>query len=143
MTKPSKLSSDLHFSPAVVSLVLSLQTFFSTFQQSCLKVIQQFYSFSRFLQMSSDTDSSPLYLGLDLSTQQLKAIVINEQLQTVADEAISFNDKTLLAHHVQPNGFVIDPKDKRCVTTPAFVFLEALGKTIINLSIRWNNRDEV
>jgi xylulokinase len=78
--------------------------------------------------MSAENARPRLYLGLDLSTQQLKSIVINEQLQTIAEEAISFNDKTLLVHHVQPNGFVIDKDDKRCITTPVFVFLEAIGK---------------
>ena len=70
--------------------------------------------------------SNRLYLGLDLSTQQLKGIVIDEELKTIAEEAISFNDKTLLTHHVQPNGFVVDKDDKRCITTPVFVFLEAI-----------------
>ena len=76
------------------------------------------------------TSSTDLYLGFDLSTQQLKAIVINGQLQTVAEEAISFNDRSLLVHHVQPNGFVVDRDDPRCVTTPVLVFLEALGNSI-------------
>jgi xylulokinase len=67
-----------------------------------------------------------LYLGLDLSTQQLKGVVIDEQLQTIAEEAVSFNDKSLLVHNVQPNGFVVDQNDKRCITTPVFVFLEAI-----------------
>jgi xylulokinase len=70
--------------------------------------------------------SNRLYLGLDLSTQQLKGIIIDEQLQTIAEEAISFNDKSLLVHHVQPNGFVVDKNDKNCITTPVFVFLEAI-----------------
>jgi len=78
--------------------------------------------------MSGENAPQRLYLGLDLSTQQLKGVVINEQLQTVAEEAISFNDQSLLVHHVQPNGFVVDKNDKRCITTPVLVFLEAIGK---------------
>ena len=78
--------------------------------------------------MSGDRASQRLYLGLDLSTQQLKGVVIDEQLQTIAEEAVSFNDKSALVHHVQPNGFVVDQNDKRCITTPVFVFLEAIGK---------------
>jgi hypothetical protein len=78
--------------------------------------------------MSSEKGSQRLYLGLDLSTQQLKGVVINEQLETIAEEAISFNDQSLLVHNVQPNGFVVDKNDKRCITTPVFVFLEAIGK---------------
>lgn len=90
--------------------------------------------FDRFLQMSSSTR---LFLGLDSSTQQLKAIVIDENLQTIAEESISFNDQSILQHHVQPNGFVVDRDDPRCITTPVFVFLEALGKknSTINRSI--------
>jgi hypothetical protein len=79
--------------------------------------------------MSTDKIRPRLYLGLDSSTQQCKAIVIDEQLQTIAEEAVSFNDKSSLVHHVQPNGFIVDKNDKRCITTPVFVFLEALGKT--------------
>ena len=78
--------------------------------------------------MSGEKARQRLYLGLDLSTQQLKGVVIDEQLQTIAEEAISFNDKSILVHHVQPNGFVVDQNDKRCITTPVYVFLEAIGK---------------
>jgi hypothetical protein len=41
--------------------------------------------------MSGNKVGPRLYLGLDLSTQQLKGVVIDEQLQTIAEEAISFN----------------------------------------------------
>jgi hypothetical protein len=44
------------------------------------------------------------------------------------------NDQSSLVHHVQPNGFVVDQNDKRCITTPVWVFLEAIGnvkRTII------------
>ncbi|CAF4593184.1 unnamed protein product, partial [Rotaria magnacalcarata] len=68
--------------------------------------------------MSNENVTQRLYLGIDLSTQQIKCIVIDEQLQTIAEEAISFNDNSLLVHHVQPNGFVVDKNDKRCITTP-------------------------
>ncbi|CAF4747823.1 unnamed protein product, partial [Rotaria magnacalcarata] len=68
--------------------------------------------------MSNENVTQRLYLGIDLSTQQIKCIVIDGQLQTIAEEAISFNDNSLLVHHVQPNGFVVDKNDKRCITTP-------------------------
>ncbi|CAF4155462.1 unnamed protein product [Rotaria socialis] len=84
--------------------------------------------------MSNENVAQRLYLGIDLSTQQIKCIVIDEQLQTIAEEAISFNDKSLLVHHVQPNGFVVDKNDKRCITTPVFVFLEALDVALQKLS---------
>jgi xylulokinase len=91
--------------------------------------------------MSGDKASQRLYLGLDLSTQQLKGVVIDEQLKTVAEEAISFNDKSLLVHNVQPNGFVVDENDKRCITTPVFVFLEAIGKINFKNHCRSNSSD--
>lgn len=78
--------------------------------------------------MSNNKTSSRFYLGLDLSTQQLKGVVIDEQLETIAEAAVGFNDQSILVHHVQPNGFVVDKNDNRCVTTPVFVFLEAIGK---------------
>ncbi|CAF5071309.1 unnamed protein product [Rotaria sp. Silwood1] len=84
--------------------------------------------------MSNEKVSQHLYLGLDLSTQQIKCIVIDEQLQTIAEEAVSFNDKSLLVHHVQPNGFIVDKNDNRCITTPVFVFLEALDVLFQKLS---------
>ncbi|CAF2028178.1 unnamed protein product [Rotaria magnacalcarata] len=84
--------------------------------------------------MSNENVTQRLYLGIDLSTQQIKCIVIDEQLQTIAEEAISFNDNSLLVHHVQPNGFVVDKNDKRCITTPVFVFLEALDVVLQKLS---------
>ena len=82
--------------------------------------------------MSKESSPSSLYLGLDLSTQQLKAIVIDEQLETIAEEAVSFNDQSILCHHVQPNGFIVDPNDTRCITTPVFVFLEAIGNMTLH-----------
>jgi len=78
--------------------------------------------------MLDENKHQRLYLGLDLSTQQLKSVVIDEELNTIAEEAINFNDRSLLVHHVQPNGFVIDKNDNRCITTSVLVFLEALGK---------------
>jgi xylulokinase len=81
--------------------------------------------------MTHEENHQRLYLGLDLSTQQLKSVVIDEQLNTIAEEAISFNDKSLLVHHVHPNGFIVDKTDNRCITTPVLVFLEALGKFLI------------
>ena len=82
--------------------------------------------------MSVDEDHPRLYLGLDLSTQQLKSVVVDEQLNTIAEEAVNFNDQSLLVHHVQPNGFLVDPIDPRCITTSVLVFLEALGSTVIS-----------
>ena len=92
--------------------------------------------------MSNKNESQRLYLGLDLSTQQLKGIVIDEQLQTIAEQAVSFNDKSTLVHHVQPNGFIVDKNDNRCVTTPVYVFLEAIGSVKIDEILKDNETDQ-
>jgi hypothetical protein len=89
--------------------------------------------------MIDERNHQRLYLGLDLSREQLKSVVIDEQLNTIAEEAVSFNDKSLLVYHVQPNGFVIDKNDYRCITTPVLVFLEALGKQILTFDFILNS----
>ncbi|KAK7213813.1 hypothetical protein V2G26_020991 [Clonostachys chloroleuca] len=41
--------------------------------------------------MPSFSDSGPLYLGFDLSTQQLKAVVVDSNLQTVGQAKVDFD----------------------------------------------------
>jgi hypothetical protein len=78
--------------------------------------------------MSDEKNHQRLYLGIDLSVPQLKGVVIDEQLNIIAEEAISFNDKSLFVYHIQPDGFVIDETDNHFMKTPVLMFLEALGK---------------
>ncbi|CAF1148477.1 unnamed protein product [Adineta steineri] len=73
--------------------------------------------------MTDKKNHQRLYLGLDLSTHQLKGVIIDEHLNTIAEEAIHFNDKSLLVNYVQSHGFAVD---NHCITTPVLVFLEAL-----------------
>ena len=51
--------------------------------------------------MSNEKDPSRLYLGLDLSTQQLKAVVINDQLQTIAEADESLKLRNFSAPSIQ------------------------------------------
>lgn len=37
------------------------------------------------------TKMSELFLGLDLSTQQLKALIVGEQLEVVKEESVHFD----------------------------------------------------
>lgn len=71
--------------------------------------------------MLDDKDHQSLYLGLDLSIEELKGVVIDEDLNIIAEEVISFNDKSLV-------GDVLEKNDQCLITTPVLVFLEALGK---------------
>ncbi|KDQ18995.1 hypothetical protein BOTBODRAFT_103051 [Botryobasidium botryosum FD-172 SS1] len=67
--------------------------------------------------------SPPLFLGLDLSTQQLKAIIIDEAENIVFEGSIHF-DKDL-PHHGTVNGAVPGP-DEAEMTCPVAVWLESL-----------------
>ena len=69
--------------------------------------------------MSAD----PLFLGLDLSTQQLKAIVISEDSAVVHEVSVGF-DKDLPRYGTK-NGALKGP-DEGEVTSPVSMWLEAL-----------------
>ncbi|KAF9006062.1 hypothetical protein BDQ17DRAFT_1239609 [Cyathus striatus] len=73
--------------------------------------------------MSSD---SPLFLGLDLSTQQLKAIVISQDSSIVHESSVHF-DKDL-AHYGTTNGALSG--DDGEVTSPVAMWLEAIDLLI-------------
>ncbi|THH15260.1 hypothetical protein EW146_g5179, partial [Bondarzewia mesenterica] len=72
--------------------------------------------------MSSD-EISPLFLGLDLSTQKLKAIVISEDSVVVHEIAVNFQRD--LPHYGTTNGAIKGP-DEGEVTSPVAMWLEAL-----------------
>ncbi|KAF8275171.1 actin-like ATPase domain-containing protein [Lactarius quietus] len=67
--------------------------------------------------------SEPLFLGLDLSTQQLKAVLINEKAAVVHNFAVGY-DKDL-PHYGTTNGATHDPSDGQ-VTSPVAMWVEAL-----------------
>ncbi|KAL0953751.1 hypothetical protein HGRIS_004939 [Hohenbuehelia grisea] len=65
----------------------------------------------------------PLFLGLDLSTQQLKAILIAQDLSIVHESAVHFDND--LAHYGTTNGAIRGPGDGE-VTSPVALWVEAL-----------------
>jgi len=67
--------------------------------------------------------SAPLFLGFDLSTQQLKAIVIAEDASIVHESAVHF-DRDLPAYGTT-NGAIKGP-DEGEVTSPVCMWLEAI-----------------
>lgn len=66
----------------------------------------------------------PLYLGLDLSTQQLKAILITEDLRVQHEIAVHF-DRDLGEKYDVTNGAMKGP-DEGEVTSPVAMWIEAI-----------------
>ena len=75
-----------------------------------------------------------LYLGLDLSTQSLKATVVSEDLDIVFSESISFDFD--LPHYATEGGFHRSKSNPELVTVPTLLWVEALeflfDKMLIN-----------
>ena len=67
--------------------------------------------------------SEPLFLGLDLSTQQLKALLLDEKAAVLHSFAIGY-DKDL-PHYGTTNGAIYSPRDGQ-VTSPVAMWVEAL-----------------
>lgn len=67
--------------------------------------------------------SGPLFLGLDLSTQQLKALLINEKAAVVHDLAVSYDRD--LPHYGTTNGATHGPSDGQ-ITSPVAMWVEGL-----------------
>ncbi|CAN9506215.1 unnamed protein product [Ophioblennius macclurei] len=67
--------------------------------------------------------TSPLYLGLDFSTQQLKAVAINEELDVVHQSCVHF-DSELSSYRTR--GGVHIHTDGLTVTSPVLMWVEAL-----------------
>ncbi len=65
----------------------------------------------------------PLFLGLDLSTQQLKGVVIGEDAVIVHESAVHF-DRDLPSHGTT-NGAIKGPGEGE-VTSPVTMWLEAI-----------------
>lgn len=67
--------------------------------------------------------ADPLFLGLDLSTQQLKAVVIAQDSSIVHESSVHF-DKDL-PHFATTNGALRGPSEGE-VTSPVAMWLEAI-----------------
>ncbi|KAH9479446.1 Xylulose kinase [Psilocybe cubensis] len=81
--------------------------------------------------MSSAAPSKPLFLGLDLSTQQLKAVLLDEESNVVHEAAVHFDRD--LPHHGTTNGAILGPDDGE-VTSPVKMWLEAIDLLCERLS---------
>jgi xylulokinase len=67
--------------------------------------------------------SEPLFLGLDLSTQQLKALIINKEAVVVYDLAVGYDRD--LPQYGTTNGATHGPGNGE-VTSPVAMWIEAL-----------------
>lgn len=67
--------------------------------------------------------TDPLFLGLDLSTQQLKAVIITQDSAIVHESSVHF-DKDL-PHFSTTNGALLGPSEGE-VTSPVAMWLEAI-----------------
>ena len=77
----------------------------------------------------SSSGSGPLYLGFDLSTQQLKAVLITSALNVVHEAKVDFDGD--LAHHGITKG-VFHPTPRE-VTAPVAMWLEAVDLVLTRL----------
>jgi len=68
-------------------------------------------------------DNNPLFLGLDLSTQQLKEVLLDRESNIVHEAAVHFDRD--LPHHGTTNGAIKGP-DEGEVTSPVQMWLEAI-----------------
>jgi len=67
--------------------------------------------------------SSPLFLGLDLSTQQLKAVIMAENTSVIHESAVNFTKD--LPQYGTTNGVIIGPLSGE-VTSPVAMWVHAL-----------------
>ncbi|CAH0553307.1 unnamed protein product [Brassicogethes aeneus] len=73
------------------------------------------------------------FLGLDLSTQQLKAVVVNDNLEIIHQASVHF-DSDLPEFRTQ-GGVVIDKTSPRCITAPTIMFVKALDMLMDRLTV--------
>ncbi|KAI9893613.1 MAG: hypothetical protein M1814_006409 [Vezdaea aestivalis] len=71
----------------------------------------------------TDQSQGPLYIGFDLSTQQLKAIVISSSLDVLLEEHLTFSED--LPRYGTKNGILTDDSEK-AVFAPVAMWLEAI-----------------
>ena len=73
--------------------------------------------------MSNHKSSSPLFLGLDLSTQKLKAAVMTENKRVVHESAVNFTKD--LPQYGTVNGVIVGPGPGQA-TSPTAMWVHAL-----------------
>lgn len=80
--------------------------------------------------MASSLETSSLFLGLDLSTQGLKAVLITEDGQVAHESAVNFDKE--LPHYGTTNGAIKGP-DEGEVTSPVKMWLEAMDLIVTKM----------
>ncbi|KAI5723965.1 hypothetical protein M8J76_013417 [Diaphorina citri] len=80
----------------------------------------------------TDEDFSKSFLGLDFSTQQLKAVIVDEKLRVRHSAAIQFD--TVLPEFRTHNGVIRGP-DKHTVTAPTLMWVKALDILLDQLRV--------
>lgn len=75
--------------------------------------------------------SGPLYLGFDLSTQQLKGIVITSDLQVVAEAKVDFDGDFKSKYDISKGVYVVPAESE--VYAPVAMWLEALDLVLARL----------
>lgn len=88
---------------------------------------------------ASPMDDSPLFLGLDLSTQQLKAIIISEDSTVVHETSVGFDRD--LPHYGTTNGAIRGPDGE--VTSPVAMWLEAMDLLLQRMKDAGVNFDNI
>ncbi|KAG6041540.1 hypothetical protein E4U41_003700 [Claviceps citrina] len=78
-----------------------------------------------------DDDNGPLYLGFDLSTQQLKAIVVSSQLKTIAQSKVDFDGDFAQRYAIHKGVHVRDETGE--VFAPVAMWMEALDLVLDRL----------
>ncbi len=74
--------------------------------------------------------SGPLFLGLDLSTQQLKVLLLDEKAAVVHDLAVGFDRD--LSHYETTDGAIHGPGNGQ-VTSPVAMWVEALDLILLRM----------
>ncbi|XP_017774210.1 PREDICTED: xylulose kinase [Nicrophorus vespilloides] len=75
----------------------------------------------------------PLYLGLDLSTQQLKAVVVDEKLKILHQASVHFDSD--LPEFRTHGGVVLNKMNPQVVTTPTLLWVKALDMLMDRLTV--------
>ncbi|KAI0684285.1 D-xylulose kinase [Cytidiella melzeri] len=88
----------------------------------------------------SYNDEQPLFLGLDLSTQGLKAVLITEESEVVHESAVNFDRE--LPHYETTNGAIRGP-DEGEVTSPVRMWLEAMDLIVSKLKTAGVNLGQI
>jgi xylulokinase len=73
--------------------------------------------------------SSPLFIGLDNSTQALKAVVIDEHLNTHYEHRLDFSED--LPEYKTKSGVIVT--EDGSVLAPVLMYVEAMEKVFENL----------